>query len=135
MKKRIAIAVALLVVAIALFVVFSRGNSKKYEFRFDKVTQGDITMYVTATGTINAVTSVEVGTQVSGIISKLYADFNSIVKEGAVHRADRSDLSPAGGKGCLGEPRTGAGPVRRCETGPRADEVSLRKEPRVAGEL
>jgi HlyD family secretion protein len=41
-------------------------------------------MYVTATGTINAVISVEVGTQVSGIIAKLYADFNSIVKEGQV---------------------------------------------------
>lgn len=82
MKKRIVIPVALVVIAIALFVVFSRGNSKKYEFRYDKVTEGDITMYVTATGTINAVTSVEVGTQVSGIIMKLYADFNSIVKEG-----------------------------------------------------
>jgi HlyD family secretion protein len=82
MKKRIVIPVALLVIAVALFVVFSRGNGKKYEYRFDKVTEGDITMYVTATGTINAVTSVEVGTQVSGIIMKLYADFNSIVKEG-----------------------------------------------------
>ncbi len=82
MKKRIVIPVSLLVIASALFVVFSRGNSKKYEFRFDKVTEGDITMYVTATGTINAVTTVEVGTQVSGIIMKLYADFNSIVKEG-----------------------------------------------------
>jgi HlyD family secretion protein len=84
MKKRIVITVVLLVVAVALFVFFSRGNDKKYEFRFDKVTEGDITMYVTATGTINAVTSVEVGTQVSGIIMKLYADFNSIVKDGQV---------------------------------------------------
>jgi len=41
-------------------------------------------MYVTATGTINAVTSIDVGTQVSGIVSKLYADFNSVVKEGQV---------------------------------------------------
>jgi len=82
MKKRIVIPVVLLVIASALFVVFTRGNSKKYEFRFDKVTEGDVTMYVTATGTINAVTTVEVGTQVSGIIMKLFADFNSIVKEG-----------------------------------------------------
>lgn len=82
MKKRIVIPVALLVLAIVVFVVLSSGSSKKYEFRFDKVTEGDVTMYVTATGTINAVTSVEVGTQVSGIIMKLYADFNSIVKEG-----------------------------------------------------
>jgi HlyD family secretion protein len=41
-------------------------------------------VYVTATGTINAVISVDVGTQVSGIVSKLYADFNSVVKEGQV---------------------------------------------------
>jgi HlyD family secretion protein len=72
------------VLAVAVFLLFFRGNTKKYEFRFDKVAEGDITVYVTATGTINAVTSVDVGTQVSGIIAKLYADFNSVVKEGQV---------------------------------------------------
>jgi HlyD family secretion protein len=85
MKKRILLpVVALPVLVIAIYLVFFRGDGKKYEFRFDKVSQGDITMTVTATGTINAVTTVDVGTQVSGIISKLYADFNSIVKEGQV---------------------------------------------------
>jgi HlyD family secretion protein len=83
MKKRIAISVVgLLVLLVAVYLIFLRNGGKKYEFRFDKVSQGDITMTVTATGTINAVTTVEVGTQVSGIISKLYADFNSVVKEG-----------------------------------------------------
>jgi HlyD family secretion protein len=82
MKKRIILIGSILLVAVVLFVVFSGSGKKKYEFRFDKASQGDITMNVTATGTINAVTSVEVGTQVSGIISKLYADFNSVVKEG-----------------------------------------------------
>jgi HlyD family secretion protein len=84
MKKRIIIPTAVLILAVAAFLIFFRGTSKKYEFRFDKVSQGDITMYVTATGTINPVISVEVGTQVSGIINKLYADFNSVVKEGQV---------------------------------------------------
>jgi len=50
-------------------------------FRLDTVSQGDITVYVTATGTINPVTTIDVGTQVSGIITKLYADFNSVVKK------------------------------------------------------
>lgn len=84
MKKRTIIPAAVLLFAVGAYFLFFRGTTKKYEFRFDKVTQGDITMNVTATGTINAVTSVDVGTQVSGIISKLYADFNSIVKEGQV---------------------------------------------------
>lgn len=84
MKKRIIIPASVIVLAIAAFFLFFRGGAKKYEFRFDKVSQGDITMNVTATGTINAVISVDVGTQVSGIVSKLYADFNSIVKEGQV---------------------------------------------------
>jgi len=84
MKKRIIIPAVVLVLAVAAFLIFFRGTNRKYEFRFDKVSQGDITMNVTATGTINAVTSVDVGTQVSGIISRLYADFNSIVKEGQV---------------------------------------------------
>jgi HlyD family secretion protein len=84
MKKRIIIPAAIVVVAVGVFLIFFRGTSKKYEFRFDKVSQGDVTMVVTATGTINPVISVDVGTQVSGIISKLYADFNSVVKEGQV---------------------------------------------------
>ncbi len=85
MKRRIIIsAVALPVLVIALYLIFFRGGKNRYEFRFDTVSQGDITMTVTATGTINAVTTVEVGTQVSGIIARLYADFNSVVKEGQV---------------------------------------------------
>ncbi len=85
MKKPLIIsAVALPVLLLALYVIYFRNGGKKYEFRFDKLSQGDITMTVTATGTINAVTTVDVGTQVSGIISKLYADFNSVVKEGQI---------------------------------------------------
>ena len=84
MKRPVVISIAVLLVGVAVFFLFFRGGTKKYEFRFDKVSEGDITMSVTATGTINAVVTVEVGTQVSGIISKLYADFNSVVKEGQV---------------------------------------------------
>ena len=48
------------------------------------VTRGDIVDTVGATGTLQAVTTVQVGTQVSGTIQELYADFNSLVKKGQV---------------------------------------------------
>jgi HlyD family secretion protein len=85
MKKTFYI-IGTIVVALAVsgYFLFGKRGAEKYDFRFDKVSQGDLTVYVTATGTVNAVTSVEVGTQVSGIITKLYADFNSVVKEGQV---------------------------------------------------
>ena len=52
------------------------------EFQTIKITRGDITQAVTATGTLNPVLNVQVGSQISGIIQKLYADFNSRVKAG-----------------------------------------------------
>lgn len=85
MKKKLLIAGAIVCLLLLTgYFLFLRKPSPKYEFRTDKVTTGDISMVVTATGTVNPVTSVEVGTQVSGIVSKLYADFNSVVKEGQV---------------------------------------------------
>jgi HlyD family secretion protein len=85
MKKKLIISGSIIVVlAIGIYLIFFRSAEKKYEFRFDKVSKGDLTVFVTATGTINPVTSVDVGTQVSGIISKLYADFNSVVTRGQV---------------------------------------------------
>jgi HlyD family secretion protein len=72
------------VLTITAYFTFFRGGKSKYEFRFDKVSQGDLNVFVTATGTINPVTTVEVGTQVSGIVAKLYADFNSVVRKGQI---------------------------------------------------
>lgn len=85
MKKSVIIyGSVIVVIIIGVIFIFARNKSQSYNFRFDKVTQGDLTVFVTATGTINAVISVDVGTQVSGIIAKLYADFNSIVKKGQI---------------------------------------------------
>ncbi|MHB8844487.1 MAG: efflux RND transporter periplasmic adaptor subunit [Nitrospirota bacterium] len=53
-------------------------------YRTEAVTRGDVQRTVTATGTVNAVTTVLVGTQVSGTIKALYADFNSRVKKGQI---------------------------------------------------
>jgi HlyD family secretion protein len=52
------------------------------QYRTEKVDRGTVTMTVTATGTLSAVTTVQVGSQVSGVIARLYADFNSQVKKG-----------------------------------------------------
>ncbi len=85
MKRTVVIStVAVLVLVVGGYFLFFAGSAKKYDFRLDKVSRGDINVTVTATGTINAVVSVDVGTQVSGIVSNLYADFNSVVKEGQV---------------------------------------------------
>lgn len=77
---------------IALLLV---GCKQKIEFTYSTATveQQDITTSVTATGTIEPVTSVDVGTQVSGIVSKLYVDYNSVVKAGQIiAELDRTNL-------------------------------------------
>src|SRR5512143_1640494 len=81
MKKIFVAAVILLVIAVTGFFFFrSKGNEPK--FRTEKVSKGDIVMAVTATGTVNPVTTVLVGTQVSGTIKEIYVDYNSPVKKG-----------------------------------------------------
>ena len=73
-------------VAVAAIVYFISGGKKEEKVTFEtaKVEQGNIQTTITATGTIEPVTSVTVGTQVSGIVSKLYVDYNSVVKKGEV---------------------------------------------------
>lgn len=85
MKKNIIIglAVAAVVVVCCCLAFCGKGNR---EISFDTAVVGEATISnsVTATGTIEPVTSVDVGTQVSGIVSKLYADYNSVVKKGEI---------------------------------------------------
>lgn len=84
MKKILIFSVIIAALAVSAYLLFFNNKDAQYTFRFDKISRGNLTVYVTATGTLNAVTSVDVGTQVSGIISKLYADFNSVVKAGDI---------------------------------------------------
>ena len=80
--KKIAIISAIIIgVAVAGFFLL-RGRGNELQFGTDKVVRGDIEMAVTATGTVNPVTTVLVGTQVSGTIKNIYVDFNSPVKKG-----------------------------------------------------
>ena len=74
------------VVIIALIVWLLSGGKKEEKVSFEtaKVERQNIHTSITATGTIEPVTSVTVGTQVSGIVSKLYVDYNSVVKKGQI---------------------------------------------------
>ncbi|HEV8658771.1 MAG TPA: efflux RND transporter periplasmic adaptor subunit, partial [Thermoanaerobaculia bacterium] len=67
---------------IAVLLSCKGRGGKDQQYRAEKVDRGNITMTVTATGTLSAVTTVQVGSQVSGVIARLYADFNSRVKKG-----------------------------------------------------
>ena len=82
-KKIILIAVSIAVVASAGFWLFGSSKAQhKVTYETAVVTRGEISESITATGTIEPVTEVEVGTQVSGIIDKIYADYNSVVTKG-----------------------------------------------------
>ena len=84
------------VIAVILIAwLFLRGGKKEQKVSFEtaKVEMGKVQTSITATGTIEPVTSVTVGTQVSGIVSHLYVDYNSIVKKGQViAELDRTNL-------------------------------------------
>ncbi len=78
----------------AVAAIFAACSSKpEAEYEMTSVVKGNISTTVTATGTIEPVTSVEVGTQVSGIVAKIYVDYNSVVKAGQViAELDRTNL-------------------------------------------
>jgi HlyD family secretion protein len=80
---RIVGAVLVLVLATAaFFLVRHKGGEKESEYRTAAITRGDLKSTVSATGKLSAVTTVQVGTQVSGQVSEIYADFNDHVKKG-----------------------------------------------------
>ncbi len=96
MKKISKIWILLGIIAIVAIAVWLLSGSKKKEevtFKTEKVAPANIQNSITATGTIEPVTSVTVGTQVSGIVSKLYVDYNSVVRKGQViAELDRTNL-------------------------------------------
>ncbi len=70
------------------------GKDYKVSYSTEQVKKGDISTSITATGTIEPVTEVEVGTQVSGIINKIYVDYNSEVKKGQlIAELDKTNLN------------------------------------------
>ncbi len=95
MRRKIIISlliVALIAVGAYIFMPKSSVEDKP-QFNTSKVKSANVTQSITATGTVEPVTLVDVGTQVSGILTNLYVDYNSVVKEGEViAELDKSTL-------------------------------------------
>jgi HlyD family secretion protein len=81
-KKTIIITIIAVVIIAAGLFLYLKENGKNAVYKTETVSRGEIKSVVTATGTVNAVTTVSVGTQVSGTIKKLLVDYNSRVKQG-----------------------------------------------------
>ena len=88
MKRKKTLTIWIIVIAAAaaaaFFIFRNPGGKQELTYETAKVSRADISKFITATGTIEPVTEVEVGTQVSGIIDKIFVDYNSIVKEGQI---------------------------------------------------
>lgn len=84
-KKTIIItATAIIIIAGGCWIFGGTKAKNRIDFVTEQVQKGNVSNSITATGTIEPVTEVEVGTQVSGIIDKIYIDYNSVVKQGEV---------------------------------------------------
>lgn len=81
-KKTIILVAAILLAVILGYALLGGDKDIEIQVKTVPVQKGDVTTLVTATGTIEPITQVDVGTQVSGTIEKVYVDYNSIVKEG-----------------------------------------------------
>ena len=79
--KKLAILAVAAIVAIVIGLSFVKKGTSGKKFITHKLTKGDITEMVSASGTINPISNIDVGTQVSGRIQKIYVDYNSLVKK------------------------------------------------------
>ena len=87
MKKKVIWIIAALVIVTGVILgltVFSNGKKGEVKYRTETIGRGDIEALVVTSGTLNPIETVDVGAQVSGKIEKLYADFNTPVKQGQV---------------------------------------------------
>lgn len=83
--KKIGIAIVVIaVLAVVAFLILRKSEKPQMKYKTAEIHRGSIVNTVTATGTIEPIVQVEVGTQVSGIINHIYVDYNSVVKKGEV---------------------------------------------------
>jgi HlyD family secretion protein len=122
--------VLVLVVAVGsagLYVKRRQAKQSDDKYRLEAVDRGTVTLTVTATGAISAVTTVQVGSQVSGIIAHLYADFNSIVKKGQL----LAELDPTNFQAQVAQRRAD---VLQNEVQMRSAEISFHRQERMIAE-
>lgn len=83
-RKIFMVSIIVIALVIATMLAYGKLRSSSFTYRTARTERGDIISYISATGTLNPLTSVEVGAQVSGVIRDIYVDFNSPVKNGQV---------------------------------------------------
>ena len=96
-RPRLTVAIGFLVVAaVTVWYFFGRNTESTERFRFVEISRGDVEFTVSATGTLSAVRTVQVGTQVSGQIAEIHVDFNDRVRQGQlIARLDTTLLQQA----------------------------------------
>ncbi|RYM31300.1 efflux RND transporter periplasmic adaptor subunit [Brumimicrobium glaciale] len=96
MKKKgkiITVSAIILALGVVGYIYFKGEDSVVVKAETIVAKKGDVTTSVTATGTVQPITQVEVGTQVSGVVEKIYVDYNSVVKEGQlIAELDKTNL-------------------------------------------
>lgn len=94
--KKVVIVVAVLGIVFLGYAYFSGTTASEIKVETMKAKKGNVITTVTATGTIEPITQVEVGTQVSGVVEKIYVDYNSVVKQGQlIAELDKTNLNAA----------------------------------------
>ncbi|QDO94956.1 efflux RND transporter periplasmic adaptor subunit [Formosa sediminum] len=95
-KKIILTSIVAVIIAVGAYSYFGKDKAVLIEAKTVTVKKGDVTTMVTATGTIEPINQVDVGTQVSGVVEKIYVDYNSVVKEGQlIAELDKTNLKAA----------------------------------------
>ncbi len=84
MKRAVALGIVLIVVVGVVWYTNSAEAEARMEYRFVTVEEGDLESVVASTGNLSAVTTVQIGTQVSGIVNEIYVDFNDRVRRGQI---------------------------------------------------
>lgn len=88
--------IALVIVAFVAYSFMTGDENTTIEAKTIVAKKGDVTTMVTATGTIEPINQVDIGTQVSGVVEKIYVDYNSVVKEGQlIAELDKTNLKAA----------------------------------------
>ena len=95
-RKAVMIIAAVLLLAALTWIITRKGDETQSRYTMTPIDRGDLEAVVSSTGTLGAVTTVQVGTQVSGRIAKIYTDFNRMVKKGdLIAMLDTSSLQMA----------------------------------------
>ena len=118
LKRWVVVAFLVIVAAAGVVIWRTSGTSDSTQFKTEEVKRGDLTVIVTATGTLQPTNKVDVGSELSGIIKSVEVDYNSKVKVGQVlARLDTSKLEATGnpiqGRPGIGKGKGLAGPGNR----------------------